>query len=123
MFIKRDYIKRHLNTLFVFGDNDLRIGLGGMAKEFRGEANSTGIRTKKAPSNKEPSFYTDREYKKNREKILEDVEGIILSMSFYEFLYIPDTLGMGLADLQNRAPKTLKRLQFEIEDLKSIYKG
>ena len=48
-FITRDMVKASPQTLFVFGDNLARWGMGGQAKEMRGEPNALGIPTKRAP--------------------------------------------------------------------------
>ncbi|KKL05458.1 hypothetical protein LCGC14_2605850, partial [marine sediment metagenome] len=51
----RDHITRQMlrdepDTLFVFGDNMQRRGLGGQAFAMRGEPNAVGIPTKIFPS-------------------------------------------------------------------------
>lgn len=38
--ITRDKIKENLEVLYLFGDNIIRKGLGGQAKEMRGEDNA-----------------------------------------------------------------------------------
>ena len=48
-FITRQYVKAHPNVYFVFGDNEVRRGYGGQAKEMRGELNTVGVRTKRTP--------------------------------------------------------------------------
>ena len=45
--ITRDKIKENPDVLYLFGDNLLRKGLGGQAKEMRGEPNTLGIVSKK----------------------------------------------------------------------------
>ncbi len=47
--IKRSDARRNPRVLYVFGDNVTRKGLGGQARELRGERNSVGIRTKYTP--------------------------------------------------------------------------
>lgn len=61
-------IKKYSNYIFIFGDNDIRKGKGGQAI-IRDMSNAIGIPTKKIPSNKISSFYTDDEYEENKEKI------------------------------------------------------
>ena len=60
--ITRDKIKENPDVLYLFGDNLLRKGLGGQAKEMRGEPNTLGIVSKKYPSNDISSFYTDEDF-------------------------------------------------------------
>ena len=45
--ITRDKIKENPDVLYLFGDKLLRKGLGGQAKEMRGEPNTLGIVSKK----------------------------------------------------------------------------
>src|SRR3972149_600556 len=45
----RDGIKKNRNCWYVFGDNMMRYGYGGQAKEARGEFNAIGIPTKWSP--------------------------------------------------------------------------
>ena len=60
--ITRDKVKENPDVLYLFGDNLLRKGLGGQAKEMRGEPNTLGIVSKKYPSNNKDSFYTDDDF-------------------------------------------------------------
>ena len=58
-FIERSMLQQRPNDIFIFGDNMIRKGLGGQAREMRGEPNAIGIPTKKFPSMSEASFFTD----------------------------------------------------------------
>lgn len=53
--ITRSHVQGRLDTLFIFGDNLARWGLGGQAKETRGEPNAVGLPTKRSPK----EFLTD----------------------------------------------------------------
>jgi len=114
--ITREKVRANPDVLYLFGDNDIRKGLGGQAKEMRGEPNAMGISTKKLPSNKPDAFKTDDEYSQNCLTILEDVHRIkmrILENNYtnpYKALVIPP-IGMGLANLPKNAPKTYHFLQ------------
>jgi len=121
-FITRKFIQANPSTLFVFGDNDARWGLGGMAKEFRGEPNTIGISTKKAPSMNTDAFYTDEEYKENVKKIDETIHNIVHLMSTdqYKLLYIPHGIGKGYAKLPEKAPKTYYYLINALNQLQAI---
>jgi hypothetical protein len=48
-YIKREDLRANPTVLYVFGDNEARTGLGGQAKEMRGEPNAVGIATKASP--------------------------------------------------------------------------
>lgn len=95
-------------SLFVFGDNDVEKGCGGQAV-IRHCRNAIGIPTKKYPSYRPDSFYTDAEYDKNCQKITDAVESIIFeSKKYNEIVFPADGFGTGLASLESKAPKTLK---------------
>jgi hypothetical protein len=110
--VTREYVKANKHILFVFGDNDLRIGLGGMAKECRGEFNTLGIRTKKKPATTIDSYYTDDEFVENCKKIDEDITSILSYLiackdkGLSRSIYIPHGIGCGLAKLHLYAPRT-----------------
>lgn len=117
--ITRKDIKNNPDSLFIFGDNDMRQGFGGQAKEMRGEPNSFGIRVKKSPDMYQNSFYTDNEYNKNITKIKEDIDNIIVQLTHkynvenhkYNVVVIPSAgIGTGLAQLNVHAPRTAKFL-------------
>jgi hypothetical protein len=114
----RKHIKNNPSILFVFGDNDQRKGFGGMAKEFRGEENSIGIRTKKYPSMQEDSFYTDKEFEENKAKIDEDISLIKEKFKSYIAIIIPKGIGSGYAKLEQKAPTTYKYLKDQLHNLK-----
>lgn len=121
-YVTREYIQKNPEVLFVFGDNDQRWGDGGMAKEFRDEPNSIGIRTKKYPGIQDKHFYSDDGYEENCAKIQEDVDRIRKAFRQYAIIYIPDGIGKGLAQLQKRAPKTYQFLQEQISKLRELQK-
>lgn len=120
MFITREFIRLNPHILFVFGDNDMRNGFGGMAKEFRDEPNSIGIRVKKAPNMSDSAFYTDDEFGDNIEKIDEDIDNIKLRMKTdtYTTLYIPEGIGEGFAKLKEKARFTHLHLKQQLDILK-----
>lgn len=115
----RNYVKNNSNMLFVFGDNDCKIGKGGQAI-IRGLKNTIGIPTKKFPSNFYKSFYTDDDYKDNCKKI--DVAIKKIKKKFYgknyDYLVLPqDGFGTGLARLPSKAPNTYKYLNTVVSEL------
>ena len=106
--------------LFVYGDNDMRVGNGGQAI-IRGVLNSYGLRTKKKPDNNPSSFYTDKELEKNKQKIDEDIDTIlklVKEKNYKGIIISKDGLGTGLSNLQIKAPKTLQYINDRIESIK-----
>lgn len=120
-FISREDCRANPCLVYLFGDNLEQRGLGGQAKEMRGEPNAIGIPTKKSPEKYPDSYFTDAEFDANR---------AALDAAFHAALYaarqrhvamifvIPlDGLGTGLAELEKRAPKTFLYLQERLGDL------
>jgi hypothetical protein len=116
--IVRSELKANPTTLYLFGDNDIRKGLGGQAKEMRGESNAIGISTKKLPASNEEAYKSDAELEKNKKIITADINKAIAEWNTgkYNKLIIPQ-MGVGLAELPTRAPLTFKFLQQELKRL------
>lgn len=98
-----DLVNANPDCLFIFGSNLIGKGMGGQAV-IRYCKNAHGIPTKKLPMNTPKSFFSDREFEKNKEVIKAAIDSIDLS---YDTIVFPeDGLGTGLAELPKRAPKT-----------------
>jgi len=103
-------VKAQKNKIFIFGDNDLRIGKGGQAI-IRDLKNTIGIRTKKEPNNYNGSFYSDNEYSDNIKKIDQDIQRIKDEIiKGYTIVFSNGGYGTGLSKLNVKAPKTFKYL-------------
>ena len=118
--ILRTEVKENPNTLYLFGDNDIRKGYGGQAKEMRDEPNTIGISTKKLPARTEEAYKTDKDLAANKRIITEDINKAIAEWNTgkYNRLVIPQ-MGVGLAELPTRAPKTYEFLQQELTRLEN----
>ena len=104
-FITRDMLRAEAATLFVFGDNLMRQGLGGQAKEMRGEPNAVGIPTKRTPGMREIDFFTDDDYAIAQgpiEKAFDRLNEHALAGG--EIVWPANGVGTGLAQLEKRAP-------------------
>lgn len=114
-YIKRSDLKNNRNILYLFGDNLKRKGMGGQAKEMRGEPNAIGISTKKEPSLNENAFYSDLEYEANISQIDKDFECVIDHLNNNGIVVCPSNgLGTGLSQLKERAPRTNEYLRNKI---------
>jgi hypothetical protein len=116
--LKREDLKKNPGTLYVFGDNDQRSGLGGQAKEMRGEPNAMGISTKKAPNMDDSAFKSDNQFEENARIITADIDNIIAAWNTgkYNKLLVPP-IGVGLAKLSEKAPRTFEYLNAELTRL------
>lgn len=116
----RQYVQNNSDSLFVFGDNDAHFGKKGQAI-IRGLINTTGIPTKKYPSNSASSFYHDDDYNDNVVNISKAIERIITLSAKYKYVVLPeDGFGTGLAQLNTKAPMTYQYLVDSVENLKSL---
>ena len=116
--ITRDKVKENPDVLYLFGDNIVRQGLGGQAKEMRGEPNTLGIVSKKYPSNSSSSFYTDEDFYTWLEVFSSDIKNLAESVNSgkYRAIVIPQ-IGVGLADLPNKAPRIWNYLKTTLDNL------
>lgn len=104
-------------ALYVFGDNEERWGLGGQAREMRGESNAYGVATLKAPG----LFWSEHGSARQCAVIDADLEPIILALQFKRLVIFPlDGIGTGLADLANRSPTTFAHLERRVAELKQL---
>ena len=111
-------VKNNTDKIFVFGDNNARVGKGGQAI-IRDLTNSIGIRTKKGPSNKPVAYYKDEEFETNSKYILEDILKIkFLQISGKTIVFSNGGYGTGLAFLKQKAPKTF---QFLVDCLRYFF--
>jgi DNA polymerase elongation subunit (family B) len=123
-FITRADIQANPDKIYIFGDNDARIGEGGQAKEMRGEPNTIGVRTKKAPLYDPNVYYTDAEYKDNIKKINEDINRIRQAALKGKIIVFPqDGIGTGMAKLAENAPKTLMFINAVVKYLEDYING
>jgi hypothetical protein len=122
--ITREFVRSHQTWLFVFGDNLEKKGLGGQAREMRGEPNAVGIATKRSPSMNSDAFFSDSDIHnvivmdaiKNSFRIL---ESHLLSGGV---VVIPKNgVGGGLANLPVNAPLIDTFIKGSIERLANIY--
>lgn len=113
-FIKREDLRANPHVLYVFGDNLGRVGMGGQAREMRGEPNAVGIPTKKHPDMDESSFFTDEDYTLWYSAIALDLLQLTNHSSKNKGIIIwpLDDIGTGLAELPTRAPLIHKQIQF-----------
>ena len=125
-FIKRAEIQANPRTLYVFGDNCLRVGMGGMAADFRGNANAAGVATKFTPRHDEAAFFTDKAAHEVMHQIMGDVSTIYTRMSLqdeYDYLLIPVGIGTGLAEMDKRAPVCYNMMSSLFDELRTSYEA
>jgi hypothetical protein len=118
--ITRAMVQTDRNTIFAFGDNIERHGLGGQAKEMRGEPNTIGVPTKWRPDRRESAYFTDDDlfHPEVRNAINEAFRQMHEALDAGRNVVIPtDGLGTGLAELPIRAPELHAMIEAAIEGL------
>lgn len=104
-------VKNEPKTLFVFEDNNLRVGNSDKSSLIRGLKNTSGIRVKKGPSKNNIAFYTDNEYNENIKNIDEDIFEIKKKSKNYDKIaFYEEGYGNISSRLEDVAPKTYKYL-------------
>lgn len=107
-WIYRVDLKANPNILYVFGDNTWRVGLGGQAKEMRGEPNAVGVATKWRPSSDCPAcFFSDANITQQKQIIAKDLKPIVEALRAGKIVIWPlDGIGSGLSKVPVKSPKT-----------------
>jgi hypothetical protein len=110
-YIKREDLRANPTVLYVFGDNEARTGLGGQAKEMRGEPNAVGIATKASPW----VFWDETDLSTKIEVIDRDMVPLFVAASKGRTLIFPlDGVGTGLSELQSRCPNIFFHLKRQL---------
>jgi hypothetical protein len=125
-FVSREDLRSNPLVTYLFGDNLAKQGLGGQAKEMRGEPNAFGVPTKKAPCMDKKCFFTDEKFDENRAAIDKalyhaDLHARTLGNGV---VVIPSAgLGTGLAKLEEQAPLTFTYLKRALYNMFSTVKN
>lgn len=120
--IYREDLKANPNITYVFGDNELRVGLGGQAGEMRGEPNAFGIPTKHNPGIFPSDYWSDADYNAHTVTLAQHFAELEAELSIRKTIVWPlDGIGTGLSDMPNRCPKIFLYLNNKLSDLKDRY--
>ncbi len=123
-WIVRANLQINPEHLFVFGDNMARRGLGGQAREMRGEPNAVGVPTKWEPSMFPSGFFSEADLEKVKPSIDEAFERLRAHLAGGGTIVLPrDGIGTGLAQLEGRAPSIAALIEAHIEALEAMAKA
>lgn len=107
----REHIRLCPEILVLFGDNLKRIGLGGQAKECRGEPNVLGIPTKRLPSREARAFFSDADLDEVAPIIDEAFNTAATALLRGQDVAYPFRgVGSGYARLAEKAPRLYERV-------------
>lgn len=104
--ITREDVQNNRHLLYIFGDNLVRVGLGGQAASMRGESNAMGIATKRSPGMSKDDFFSDKSDEIGT--VINDILRILdpANTVRYEGIVYPlDGVGTGLAEMPKRSPR------------------
>jgi hypothetical protein len=96
-------------TLFLFGDNTMRVGNGGQAI-IRNLPNSLGVITKKVPNTKEEAFFRDKDLEEYKEYLEIDMSILREKGKDFDEIVVNKNIGLGLADMLNKCPLCYQEL-------------
>lgn len=109
--ILRPDLQANPGVLYVFGDNMLRMGFGGQAREMRGEPNAVGVATKKAPGGRPEDYFSDHEFDENMRVINADYARALTWHLSGGVVVVPLAgIGSGLSEMPSRCPRTYAML-------------
>lgn len=106
---KRQEIFENLDNIYVFGDNTQRVGLGGQAKEARGEYNVIGVVTKWDPGIREDSYFNEETHSPFTliAIVSDDLGRVDQALNKgVDVIWPYDNIGTGLSKLPQLAPVT-----------------
>lgn len=121
--IVREHLRAHPDTLYLYGDNMLSAGLGGQAKEMRGEPNAKGVPTKWAPTTDETAYFVDADLDDASVRSRIDYAFAVARTALLagKDVVIPtDGFGTGRAQLRTRAPRILDYINLCISNLEKF---
>ena len=70
--VTRDRVRAGKLFLFAFDDDEMRLTEGGLAAQCRGEPNTIGIRTRRAPGSDPESVWNDTHIALHQQQLDED---------------------------------------------------
>lgn len=106
--IHRQDLRENRKVLYLFGDNEMRRGLGGQAGAMRGEPNAHGIATLLAPGR----FWSDADAERQCRVLNQDFARPLAALSHGEIVVYPmDGVGTGLSQLEKESPLTFAYLK------------
>lgn len=110
--IVRADLERNENSMFIFGDNTIRQGMGGQAAEMRFAPNAFGIATLWAPG----VYFHESQYASATKAIMQDIEWVSDNLHDFSMIVFPaDGIGTGFAHLLDNAPSIKSFLDVALE--------
>lgn len=116
-WIERSDLQANPAWRYIFGDNEIRRGLGGQAASMRGEPNAIGVATLYAPGHP----WSDTQFDHCAAVVLADLLPAWSHLAKGGTLVVPeDGVGTGLARLRESAPRLFAFVQAQMAALDSV---
>ena len=116
--ITRADLRANPGSLYLFGDNHARVGMGGQAAQMRGEPNAVGVRTKWRPTTADDAYFRDEDLEVVVPMILDDLRPAFVHAAAGGVVVVPAAgLGTGLAGLPRTAPRVHAFLEAQLAAL------
>lgn len=122
-FITREDVRANRKSLYVFGDNVYRAGLGGQAGAMRGEPNSVGIATKWSPGTGRADYFKDGDPGAT-ETIVRDLIyfSVMATRPEWTEIVVPtDGIGTGLSRMPVTCPQLFKMMMSKFNELLVLF--
>lgn len=116
-WITRQDLRANPGVLYVFGDNEARVGMGGQAKEMRGEPNAVGVATLAAPD----WLWHEDDVARQCAVIDFDLLPVVKALFYGKPVVWPlYGIGTGLARLSDASPSTFNHLLTRLIQLEKV---
>lgn len=118
--VTRDRVRAGKLFLFAFDDDEMRMTEGGLAAQCRGEANTIGIRTRRAAGNDPDNVWNDVDIARYQQILDEDFALLISWVEAGGPVFLPKAgLGNLTPRLVDTAPRTYLFLQKKVKELRA----
>lgn len=118
--VTRDRVRAGKLFLFAFDDDEMRLTEGGLAAQCRGEPNTIGIRTRRAPGSDPESVWNDTHIALHQQQLDEDFALLISWAEAGGPVFLPKAgLGNLAPRLVDTAPRTYLFLQKKVKELRA----
>lgn len=121
-WIQRGDLRANPGILYVFGDNEARRGFGGQAAACRGEPNTVGVATKRAPSMAESALWTDRGFARCAAIIDADMRRLYdHAAAGGTVVFSRAGIGTDRSRLPERAPRLMEHIRQRVRELRGAH--
>lgn len=120
--IYRQDLRNNPSVIYVFGDNEERVGTGGQAAEMRGEPNAFGIPTKKTPGHNPEDYWSEEDISRQLEILEQHFQWLLNLLHQGRTVVWPsDGIGTGLSNWHQNFPSGIAYIENIISAVEDWY--